>query len=634
MARRASAAAAVALAGSLYLAFLLRGSYYFVDDYLRLSEAGSATLGWKYLSSSVFGHLVPGWRLTFFILQRIFPFRYTPVVVFESVVQGITLIGLYRLLVVLHGVRWRNLVLLAMYAVSPIMLTTEFWFSNALHVLPSLCFTVLAADAFIRHVVTRRPSYLAFSVLCAVAGLMFYEKPAILLILLPLLILVISTERGTVGDGLRHGLRDVVGRWRTWLAYLVPVGTYFWYYLSHGYYLKAPRPSLAALATALWGAWERGLSIFVIGGPYRWKVYGIAAMERPVPSPLIIVLGQIAVLALIYASVRGDRRAWRGWMLSLVIFGVSFFIVAWGRLWIVGPAIGEDLRYTSDVFLFFVLGISLAFTPVQPALVNVVRGTSASKERDGPAVMPRLTDTRPPRSRILLVSIIAVAYFIGVWINTGPYRSEWTWSVPRVYWTNFFRDLHGMREGGRSFSLYNTAVPSTVRLLQDYPGNLLDVTVAAIYPSLSYNDPTKPMYLVDLSNGHIRPADFASLGQGSLRLPGTLQFSAQPQVKEGAACFSATQQTISYKLPQLLPLGVYFLRLSYLANRSSQVRVLVHTDKGIVPGTVPDPLSLPPDRTAILTTLTPAAISGLELQVSTPGGFCLNELTLGLPATG
>ena len=232
---------AVVACGTLWTVWLLIHSYYYVDDFLRLRDASRASLNWSYLSQSVFGHFVPGWRLAFFLLERLVPLNYAPVIVGCAVLQGLTLIGLYRLLTAVCGERWLVPLVLFWYAISPALLVTEYWFANALHVMPSIALAIFGVDGFVRFVKTGRRRTLLYSVPCACSGLMFYEKPVLTLMFMPALLVVVAISRfGLVGGVRRAGLA-ITRMWWLWPLYVVPMGIYFAYYFTHQYYARGPQ---------------------------------------------------------------------------------------------------------------------------------------------------------------------------------------------------------------------------------------------------------------------------------------------------------------------------------------------------------------------------------------------------------
>ncbi len=511
------AGAGVIVAGSLYVVWLLWSSFYYVDDFLRLSEASRSSLNWAYLSESVFGHFVPGWRLTFFLLERNDPLGYTPVIVITALLQGFTLLGFLRLLNALFGRLWRNLLFVGWLAVTPAMLSTQFWFANALHVLPSMALTLWSLDGFVRYLGSRRIGHLVYSLLSLALGLMFYEKPVIVLVLMPLLILVISTQSGPVGAGIASGLHQITTLWRIWILYAVVPIAYFSYFFTHQYYAPGSRPAPSELAHATWLAWLQGIGPALIGGPFHWQVAGVGGLSIAAPSEATTYVALGLVVAVVIGSFAMAERAWRGWAFLIVGFVLSFTVAAWGRLESIGLSMARDFRYSADTMPLVLLGAALAYTAIRGGLVAALTESPPDPHPLAPA---RHRRHHPGWSRIAatLTLVVVVAYLGMSSISVWRYRTVWNAAVSRTYWSNVDQGIVALERSGRPFSLYNVVVPETVRFLAQYPGDLLSATASLKYPHLSYNDPVRPLYAPDPSTGVIRPAEvsvYESAGVGA-----------------------------------------------------------------------------------------------------------------------
>ncbi len=629
---RLVAGAGVIVAGSLYVVWLLWGSFYYVDDFQRLSEASHSSLDWSYLSESVFGHFVPGWRLTYFLLQRSDPLGYTPVIVITALLQGFTLLGFMRLLNALFGRLWRNLLFVGWLAVTPAMLSTQFWFANALHVLPSMALTIWSLDGFVRYLGSRRLAYLVYSVLSLALGLMFYEKPVIVLVVMPLLILAIATQSGPVGVGIRSGVHRITSLWRVWVLYVVFPIAYFSYFFTHQYYVPGSRPALGELAHATWLAWFQGIGPALIGGPFRWQVAGVGGLSIAAPSEATTYVALGLVVAVVIGSFVVAERAWRGWTLLVVGFVLSFTVAAWGRLESIGLSMARDFRYSADTMPLVLLGVALAYTAVRGELGEAVAQVPAH----APAPPPlRHRKHHPGRSgvAVALALVVVVAYLGTSSISMWRYRTVWDAAVSRTYWNNVDMGITQLERSGRPFSLYNVVVPETVRFLAQYPGDLLSATAGIKYPHLRYNDPSRTLYAPDPTTGVIRPARdsiYESAGTGAADrfiVPDT------GALKNGELCLAPGLSHVTLPMQRTLPLAVYTMTVDYRSVAQSAFTPYAVPVDRTKPIALTDGTQLPARLRTAIVTLAPTTMRSASLLVSSNAGICLQTVTIGIPGS-
>ena len=485
--------AAVIVLGALWTVHLLWSSYYFLDDFLALGDASRSRLDWSYLSSSVYGHFVPGWKLAFLVLERTSHFGYGPVIVATAAVQALTLWGLARLLTALVGRRWTVTIALAWYAISPALLETEMWWSNALHVMPSLCLTVFALDGFVRMLATGSRRYLWYSVPCSCSGLMFYEKPVLALLLLPTILVLVAVMRRGVLAGPAAALVVAARSWWVWPLYVVPMAAYFAYYLSHGYYGAGRQPPVGAFASAEAHAWFGGLEVALVGGPLRFTS-GVGGAGIGHPSGLLEGLALIAFAGLVLATLVRRPRVAVVWVFAALAFAASFGVVAVGRLGGVARAWPTTTATPPTPWP----GCCSPWWWPSPAYAPTASRHSAPRRSCRAAGMPWRTAVGAPRPRRGAPSPS----------DARPSPSDARpWSVLRSSGTPFSASrapmpsgpsgtgacpgptgatsntaLAALRASGRPFSLLDGPVPSTVSLETSYPGDLLSFNAGGARP--------------------------------------------------------------------------------------------------------------------------------------------------------
>src|SRR3954454_21353136 len=90
---------------------------FYQNDLSALDEASGRRLGWRFLTMPVNDHLVPGYRLVFWLQRHTDPLNYPQTVIARVVLQTLAIWLLYRLLALLFGRRPGVLVILLLYAV-------------------------------------------------------------------------------------------------------------------------------------------------------------------------------------------------------------------------------------------------------------------------------------------------------------------------------------------------------------------------------------------------------------------------------------------------------------------------------------------------------------------------------------
>lgn len=609
--------------------YLLAPSYYFVDDYLRLGEAARASLNWTYLSSSVFGHFVPLWRLTYFLIQRSVGFGYWPVIVFETVLQVATVVATYRLLVALMGRRRWIAPVVAVYPFMTAMAPTLFWLANALHVMTSLCATVWVLDGFVRWYRTRLARYLAYSVVAECVGILFYEKLILTAILLPMLLIILCLGGHSISNGLYRSGRQLLALWKTWLAYAIPLAIYFAYYFTHGYYNPSKRPPVATISDVTWHQWVNSMPVTLIAGPYRWAGVPGLRFADPTPNTTHIAVG--VLIFLVIASFMVNRRAWVGWAFAGVEFLASFLVVALGRIeYLVGGPV--DYRYTGDTLMFLIIGGCLAFggtaaAPDQTALGVHYRATRAEGTQEG----SKLRALLEANERSLYATLcLGAGLFAGIsgW-QFSSYAQGWYHGVQKGYWTTFMRDVHVLNSEKRPFSVFDGQPPLAVALSNPYDISLLSWNAHTFAPNLSFDDLTKPMYMVQ-PNGSLVRAEFHPLSTVPGRLLSSTTGTVGPQ---SSLCLGPGTSMVTDPLSGLPNGGMISLEISYTTTADATVQPTEQTAEGLQFATrqPSHTVALLTQRTKALATIESQPGFRLNLAISTPGRTCINAVEVGVP---
>ncbi|HLM42636.1 MAG TPA: hypothetical protein VK458_02160, partial [Myxococcaceae bacterium] len=159
-------------------AYGLKG-YYFVDDFLHFFFAkGPLTL--HYLKEPVFQHLIPGYRLVFWVLHHYFPMNWEAAVAGMLVFHGLSSWVMFRLLRRLCPLPVAT-VLLLIWAVSPIQLRLTLWAAAGFEYFPCNLFSLFAIERMLAYWSEGRKRDLGWSLLGIVLGLSFFVKAGLVI---------------------------------------------------------------------------------------------------------------------------------------------------------------------------------------------------------------------------------------------------------------------------------------------------------------------------------------------------------------------------------------------------------------------------------------------------------------------
>jgi hypothetical protein len=506
--RGVAVAAAVLIAAQALIRgwFSFRG-WFVGDDYAFMARAATMRpFSWDYLMQSYGGHVMPGAFLYVWLLQHWAPMNYTPVVLGSIVMQALTAALLYRLLRNLFGTRPALLIPLTIYLFSPITLPAFLWWAAGLNQLPQQLAIVSALLLHVRYLRTGRRRAGLAGVLCVVGGLLFSEKT----VLAVPLILALTVLMFTAGPPLRRLRTAFTRHWVVSIAYLAVAGSYAAYYL-----LEVPSPTRGAATSGgyvqtLGNQVNHALVPGLLGGPWRWReISSNGGLAHP--GPLAIGLSAIVILAVIVGTVVLAHRAVFGWLLLAGYVLINAGLLTITRAVIVGPLIGDEYRYLTDVCLVAVICGSLAALPLtgsylraEPQRLIRRRWTQSRLEtlsqHDVVGTLPKL---RAP----VVVGGTAAALIISSLVSTSQFDRIWHPNPSRDYLQTAVREL---ADAPPDLVLYGDApVPENVAWTLIYPYNAVHYMLAGLgrHPNLmSTTTSATPLYMLD-DAGHIRMAD-------------------------------------------------------------------------------------------------------------------------------
>lgn len=639
---------------ALTVAFIWRfasSSFFFLDDLAHLYWAQHSGLGWSYAFDPAWGHLVPGFRLTFFALYRIAPMNFEAALAILVACQTISAVLLQRILALLFGRTWWTYALALIWGISIIYLLEFNWFAAGLHRIPSIAATLASIHGYLCWRATGRRAWLTWSVVAMVIGLAFYEKA----LLIPVYLLLMRILLLDPAAPLRDSLRSVANEWRVWLAYAT-VCAAFLLLFALGNYQRAEIPPVGEILSYLRVFWVEGFSPMLFG--VRIPEYGHTDWHR-----VMMLTAQLALVGLVVWSIARRRTAWRAWAFLLIAVAVNMLAVV-GRVSQIGAeGAGYLMLYYTEPGLFVPLAIAFAFA------VPRLRARVAAIESAEPAhatarwygfrkpPIEEETELRLPTARIGAAALVALTAYVGVtWATAEALTKPWggepfTTRLPsgqlaRSYFDNLRADLAARRQTGLQPSLLDHDVPEwvqgqignveTLALREGVRYTLLSSVVPLFDRRVTFDQPG-PLYIVQ-PDGHLKRTRFvpaSGVYPEELRGEGQLRISeARVERRGGESCVvgEGLGATLEWEPRPPLIGHDWWLRAGYRTDPVVPLRL--ESNAGV--GWAEESVKLPPmgDPGTVIIPLSelPAGLpgnAGVRLSVAPRGRLCIRSLEIG-----
>ena len=139
-------------------------SYFLTDDFTHFYWAHTSDAGcWSYAFAPAFGHLAPGYRLTYLALDRLAPMNFEVALAFLVACQAVSAVLLQRILTLLFGRAWWTYALALAWAISAVYLPAFAWFAAGLHSITAITATLASIHGYLCWRATGRRAWLAWS---------------------------------------------------------------------------------------------------------------------------------------------------------------------------------------------------------------------------------------------------------------------------------------------------------------------------------------------------------------------------------------------------------------------------------------------------------------------------------------
>jgi hypothetical protein len=433
-------------AAILALQLVLRGwldfrGFFYLDDFAFTGRAATMSVtDPHYLLLSYNNHVMPGSFAWVWVLTRLAPLSFGPVVVVDLGLQLVLGVVFYRLLRALFGTRPAILVPFAIGMLSPITLPAFLWWAAALNQLPEQIAMVAALLYHVRYLRSGRVRTGVLGAVSVAVGLLFSEKS---LFIVPLVV-GFTVLYGATGTPWRRVVTLARRHVRVWIAYLVVVVPYTAYYLTEVPSPTRPGADGAALGQLVTQSFAHAILPGLLGGPWTWTPIGVAgALAGPTAFAETLALALFAAIVVLTFALH--RRALLGWWLALGYAAMNLTVLAVSRATFVGPVIGDEYRYVTDVAIVAAIGGALSVLQIagpwanggpQPLVVRpkVHAWWNTSRMRELRTVLPH-----PGQG--LVAGVLVVAFLVSATVSSLRYDQYWRVNPARPYLTTLRAQL-------------------------------------------------------------------------------------------------------------------------------------------------------------------------------------------------
>ena len=442
-----------------------RSDFYW-DDLILSGRGGSLPL----LSADLLvydhdGHLMPGAFLVAGIATRIAPYQWILPMITMIALQAAASYAVFRLLRKILGLRSAVLIPLALYLFTPLTVPAFAWWAAALNALPlQIALAWVAGDA-LELCRTGRRRYAISAILVTVAGLLFFEKSVVVSFVAFATVALVAHVDGAPrplwstlrrGAPLWIGSGVVLGGWAA--LYLFTVESQFeWAGPSRAFQLFHHATSLGLVPTLL-------------GGPWTWDRW-IPSPPWASPSPALVVVSWLVLLAVVVATMRSKRRIGAVWILTAGYFLLSvaaMVVTRWGAD--TTYELAQTLRYFTDTAVVLAIGTAL-----------IVRAPAR-----GPVPVPFLT-------RPVVAATVVAAFVVGSLWSTYTFTRSWAENPTTDYLTTARASLAEHQDA----ALLEQPVSIWVLLPVAYPNNLVSRVFAPLPDRPAFADSTDRLRMLD-----------------------------------------------------------------------------------------------------------------------------------------
>ncbi|HST82833.1 MAG TPA: hypothetical protein VLL08_13955 [Kineosporiaceae bacterium] len=585
----------------------LSRSWWYQDDLNILARAANRTLSPDQLFSNYNGHLIPGTWVIAWALDRVAPLQWWPAAVLTLIFVAATDLMMLALLRRLFGNRPAILVPYAMFCSTSLVLTSTLWWAAALEWLPLSLSMITALWFHVGYLRTRRRTDALGVLLAILFGLAFFEKALVTLLVLALFTVCYATP----GSLWRRPWRGFRLYWGYWLVQAVLAGGYLWLYLTRTTIDTGPASKVSDVVEVTRLMILETLLPSLIGGPLNWYTTpGSNIGAWPHPSSALVILAAAMMAAAVIGSLLVIRGSWRAWLLLAVYLGISVTLVARVRLGFVGPWIGRDQRYLTDLAVMVPLCLGLAFLPLRDGLLGAtvaapVRPSRVAVRRQELIDRAEAWLARREAAAAATAAVVVLAMVVGGIYSGEKFMNSWSTNPGQTYFDNLNADLRA--HSGPVYLFGDETVPELV-MMSAFMDDRQIRHVTKPLPVRPQTGDALPYFSVVDPLGHLHDG----MVRGS-------DVTLDPPV-----CATSDRPAI-VKLPITITGGKWKVRLAYNTNRQTTARVALGTNQPVT-------MRLERGLHEVFVNADGNGANQLRLDGIDPGSTaCLGAVTVGFP---
>jgi hypothetical protein len=435
---------------TVWSAVLMHSGWYYQADFDNLASASGQPLSWSYLTTSQGGHLDIVGRLVLWLLNRTIPLNYNATIGLRLVASAGVVYLLGRLLRELVGPRRGVLALLALFALSPMLVQSTLWLTASINFLLSELLVLVALRSHLRYALTGRLRWAACTAVAMLVATLVAEQAAVTALALPILTFAFLSE-----GGVRDRIRAVLRSWPAWLMIAVPIIVFASFYFSSGKYVTRSAGFDAGDGVKLVSAfWFDTLVPGLFGGPLAWRTpdgnyFAFAAA----PLAVRVVAVGLLVLAVAWTVRRTSARALFGWAIPMLVSGIGIVFVGVARYEVFGVLTAQRFEYASYAAIPAAVGVALALWATSVPDIGARIGGGVHAIVDTPRSQHR------PRVARWTGRLLVAALALTSVVSGATYAHHWSQSPSRSYVDSL---ANGLAQAGDDVTVFDTFVAGDV----------------------------------------------------------------------------------------------------------------------------------------------------------------------------
>jgi hypothetical protein len=511
---------ALALAELVVLYIVMRNGSWVYDDNFLLVRAAQEGFTWHWITAVQYEHWDVGLNVVLSLQHRLFFLDYRWALVVMLMLLGGSIYLFERSLAAIVENRRVAMAFALWFGLNILWVRPLQWWTAGLQYFTYTFFDLLCLYAFLRYYADGSRRWVAISAGSLAAALLFYEKPAYMLVYLVLVRVLLMSD-----DLHPRVLSSTFWRERlVWLSYLAVIGIWAIGYIdSHAY------------SGSLHGGVTVGqyLTYFRILW-FQTLVPSLVSVTIPAAGLdglqlLFVIVAQVALLVCIVVSLRYKRAAWRAWLFLALTVVASGILVARSRVSQFGVDIGNDPRYLIDFSWLVPLTLCAAFNrkaTIKPHL----------PER-------RIRSMKTPRPVAAVIGLALIVYSVVAVVSAAHLEHVWPGSNARSWEQHLRRDIADIERTGTRFVVADNATPYAIMEPFVAPYNRLSRVLRMYVGPVNVDGPIFGSLVTVLADGTVRRATSQLIaGDGSvraLRRSHELRVAGRQVIRGGDVCVVA-----------------------------------------------------------------------------------------------